>query len=99
MSANTGLTALSDRQFEVLRELASLRDQPNQCSRSGCWATPRDFGGRDASHHSASAKRLVDMGLVERKQFGFSWSARGSYGYRITDAGIAMLAAREEEPA
>lgn len=53
------------------------------------WLRPMDMGGRDGSQHSAVLAALVRKGLVEKRQRGgHALSARGSYVYRITDAGI-----------
>jgi predicted transcriptional regulator len=47
---------------------------------------PMDIGGRDASYHSATLKKLVEKGLVERKRrnslMNALGSTRGSYVYR-----------------
>lgn len=54
---------------------------------TGEWMRPMDMGGRDGSHHSATLAALVRKGLVERK---VRWrGVRGSYLYRITEAGSA----------
>lgn len=84
---------LTDNQREVLCNLASLRESPNQCSRRDGWATPMDFGGSDGSHHSGTAKRLADKGLVTREQYRGWGGGRGSCAYKITEAGIAALQA------
>lgn len=106
---NGALPRLTDRQLDVLRKLASMRDKPSQNSRKltdpqyfsdelrGYWATPMDFGGSDGSHHSATARRLAQMGLIDRYKNGrintFKSRNKGSCCYRINAAGIALLAA------
>jgi len=67
---------LTDRQLDVLWQVDET------------WLRPMDMGGRDGSDHSAVLAALVRKGLVERKQRGGSYS-RGSYLYRITEAGVA----------
>lgn len=102
------MAKLTENQIDVLRELADLRERPSQCSRQGirserhgieksAWATPQDFGGTNGSHHSATAKRLAQLGLVDRYNYHhdrlnhFTGKAKGACVYRITDAGIAAL--------
>lgn len=102
------MAKLTDNQIDVLRSLAHLRDRPQQCSRQSisserygieksAWATPQDFGGGDGSHHSATAKRLAQKGLVDRYNYctdrlnHFTGRAKGACVYRITDAGLAAL--------
>lgn len=71
---------LTDQQEEVLASLP-LGD---------VWVRPLDIGGTSQSHHSRILRRLVDLGLVERKER----SARGSrpsYRYRITRLGESAL--------
>lgn len=107
-----GASALTERQIEVLRGLLWIKRTPNQGSRCfraewsnlppemlGRWATPQDFGGMNGSHHSYTAKRLAQMGLVDRYNYHtnklnhFTGRAKGACVYRITEAGIAALAA------
>ena len=103
---------LSDRQLEVLRDIAWLADRPSQCSRDltsevfrpevrGHWAAPIDFGGQDGSHHSATAKQLAIKGLIDRYKNGkinsFSSRNKSSCCYRINSAGTRLLAALTEE--
>lgn len=99
---------LTQKQIDVLRDLMTLRDRPQQCSRQSiqserhgiersAWATPQDFGGGDGSHHSGTAKRLAQMGLVDRYNYHtdrlnhFTGKAKGACVYRINDAGIAAI--------
>lgn len=54
------------------------------------WVRPMDIGGSDGSHHSATLKRLIRRGIVERKKRGTITNVlmvgiRGSYVYRLTD--------------
>ena len=74
-------TALTERQIEVLEDLAAIRDRPMQCSRRSihserhgipaglAWATPQDIGASDGSHHSGTATRLAKLGLVDRYKY------------------------------
>lgn len=101
--------ALTQHQRDVLRSLARLLDRPDQCSRQhifserhgialSAWATPQDFGGTNGSHHSPTAKRLAQMGLVDRYNYHtdrlnhFAGRSKGACVYRITAAGLAALA-------
>jgi len=68
------------------------------------WSRPMDLGAWDGSGHSGRLKRLCEKGLVERKRRNSICnvllnSARGSYEYRITDAGRVMLAKKASEHA
>lgn len=61
------------------------------------WSRPMDLGAYDGSGHSARLKRLNAKGLVERERRNsicnvILSSARGSYVYRISDAGRRLLA-------
>lgn len=94
---------LTQRQIEVLRELASLHKTPDQCSRKDGWATPRDFGGGDDTHHGETAKCLVKRGLVDRIKWvrgkrptinNLKCRERGSCGYKINATGLAWLKSR-----
>lgn len=49
------------------------------------WVTPYVVGGTDASHHSATLRKLERRGYVERKRRG-GWT-RGSFLYRLTSKG------------
>ncbi len=64
------------------------------------WNRPMDLGAWDSSGHSARLKRLSDKGLVERQRRNsicnvLHASTRGSYQYRITDAGREALSVAE----
>lgn len=66
------------------------------------WSRPMDLGAHDGSGHSARLKRLTEKGLVERERRNSICnvllnSARGSYVYRITAAGRAMLKKEAEQ--
>jgi predicted transcriptional regulator len=73
---------MSELDMELLRDLAWAQSN---------WLRPMDLGGTDASAHSRRLRRLVSMGLVERKRrdsiMNNLGSRRGSYVYRITKAG------------
>lgn len=104
---------LTERQHEVLRDIARLADRPSQCSRSltwegispeirGHWAAPMDFGGQDSSHHSGTARWLAQKGLIDRYKNGkvntFNSRNKGSCCYRINAAGLAYLNALTTTP-
>jgi|SRR4029077_12671412 len=77
---------LTERDLEVLSGLACARI----CfPKSSGWLTPMCFGGRDGSHHSRTASRLVRLGFVESKPRG--GQTRGSKLYRITASGKSAL--------
>jgi hypothetical protein len=83
---------LTDREREVLRELASFaRSAAAHPDWHPQWAKPMDVGGRDGSHHSYTLGKLVTKGLAEKRQRGSLSNAigggRGSLEYRITEAG------------
>ena len=61
------------------------------------WLRPMDMGGRDGSNHSGILAALVRKGLVEREQRSACYS-RGSYLYRLTDAGRAAREAIRTSP-
>lgn len=76
---------MNEQDVEVLREL-----------RDGEWLRPMDVGGSDGSHHSRTLSRLVGRGLAERQKRNTITNVlrngrRGSYVYRITDAGKQQL--------
>jgi hypothetical protein len=59
------------------------------------YVTPMMLGARDASHHSATLALLVRHGFAERRKrntlANMIGSRRGSWEYRITDAGWKAL--------
>jgi hypothetical protein len=97
---------LTPNQREVLENLEYLHLRPDQCDRTvnrgdpaidGKWGTCLAFGGSNGSHHSATATALAKRGLVDRLKGNrlnfFQSRTKGSCYYRITEAGIAALAA------
>jgi hypothetical protein len=75
---------LTEKQAEVIMGLRGADDDG---------LAPMWFGGSNGSHHSNTARRLCDRGLVERR-FGASdwggkkrWRGRGSCRYRLTELG------------
>jgi chromosome segregation and condensation protein ScpB len=61
------------------------------------WVTPFAVGGTDASHHSATLRKLERRGMVERKRRS-GW-VRRSFLYRLTSKGDAAYRAyRIEHP-
>ena len=72
---------MNEQEREVLGEL-----------RGGDWVRPMDVGGTDGSHHSRTLARLSEQGLAERRKRNTLTNVvvggrRGSYVYRITEAG------------
>lgn len=51
---------LSDRQADVVRSLRVFGGAARE------WARPMDIGARDGSHHTATLRRLIAKGAVER---------------------------------
>lgn len=87
----TAPVTISLEDKKLLQSLAR-RAQRNE---PGC--RPMDLGATDASGHSARLKKLVDKGLVQRERRNsicnvIMNSARGSYLYSITEAGLKVLA-------
>jgi DNA-binding PadR family transcriptional regulator len=80
------LKPLTPRDVDVLR---ALDVAPTTVSSLEGWLTPYYCGGWDASHHSATLRKLVRHGLAEKKPRG-GWS-RGSLIYRITEQGRQRL--------
>jgi hypothetical protein len=81
---------LTPKQAEVLRAIHAQ----SRGHRERQWLRPMDIGARDASHHSATMKRLAAKGLLDREPRNtltnvYQLGSRGSYVYRITKAGLA----------
>lgn len=75
---------LTEKQAEVVIGLRGADDDG---------LAPMWFGGSNGSHHSNTARRLIERGIVERR-FGGSewggkkkWRGRGSCRYRLTELG------------
>lgn len=81
---------LTENQLEVLRGLYDLYE-PGEADQR--WWRLLDIGARDASHHSATAARLANRGLIERtdKLRGSLSGRRKTWMYRITPAGCAAF--------
>lgn len=75
---------LTDRQTEMLRELAAW----HRTEKIG--ARPLDLGAHNGSHHSATLTRLVQLGLVERKERS-AYNTRKSFRYSLTESGYAQI--------
>ena len=60
------------------RDLELLASLQVQLKWGGGWARPMDLGAWDASWHSASLRKMVRMGLVEKRTRG----SNRSYEYR-----------------
>lgn len=94
---------LTERDMETLNELVAGYDNAVKLGREG--VAPLDFGGRNGSHHGATATKLAAHGLVDHRKRGCDWgkaptAIRGSKVYRPTEAGrVALLAWREARKA
>lgn len=92
----------TERDMETLNELVFAYDQFTRDGPGG--VAPIEFGGQNGSHHSATAAKLVRLGLVETRKRGYPWGKelarwyRGSNVYRPTEAGRAALAKWKERP-
>lgn len=60
---------LNEKERDVLEYLAAFA-RGRSAAILGGWARPLDIGGRDASHHSNTLRRLAERGLVDMKQRG-----------------------------
>lgn len=80
---------LTERDMEALGELRFGTDQSLRCRDNGGYCQPIDCGGSNGSDHSYRFAKLVRAGLAERKRRG--GYSRGSWKYRITDAGRRVL--------
>lgn len=88
MSALDIAKSLTEKQAEVVIGLRGADDDG---------LAPMWFGGSNGSHHSNTARRLVERGLVERRYRGFlvgggwgekkKYRGRGSCRYRLTELG------------
>jgi hypothetical protein len=78
-----------ERAIEVLKDLESFSHR--DAAEHPEWARPMDVGGRSGTYHSATLDYLFRRGLVERRQRSALNTSRGSWMYRITDAGRAAL--------
>lgn len=76
-------------------ELSIMRSLAVHCERNENGARPMDIGGSDGSYHSATLKALAKRGLVDRVRrntiCNMINSRRGSYLYKINDAGLAAI--------
>jgi hypothetical protein len=93
---------LTERQIDVLRDLAYLKTHADECTGAGPgdetnWAKPMDFGGCDRSHHGETAVCLAKKGLVDSYKYAtnqtnnFNCRKRGARSYRITAKGMRWL--------
>ena len=97
---------LTVRDMETLGELIAAQDSMRIIfARRGrtekeadeCGFAPIDFGGSNGSHHGATAAKLAERGLAEKRKTGGDWGkpfrkgrvngTRGSNRYRPTPAG------------
>lgn len=99
MADTHNLHALTDRDLDTLEELAAAnRDRLKHDIEEG-WAKPMDIGASDASHHSATLKKLVRRGLVDirdasTKRPGASRYYRAGCWYRINLNGLDAIKTR-----
>jgi len=84
---------LTDRDIDTLAELEFACRNHLEVTGND-FVQPLDCGGMNGSHHSATLAKLTKRGLVERKRRG--GYSRGSWKYRITDAGRALLPPRPQ---
>ena len=88
---------LNERERETLVELeAATRHADRDAARGydvSLWVRPLDVGGGTRSHHSAILARLTEKGLAMRRQRSPLAGSRGSWEYRITPEGLALLEA------
>lgn len=93
------LKPLTERDLLVLEALASVNASHERSGARGGWAKPMDCGGTDASHHSATLKKLVRRGMVairdaSEKRPGCSKWWRGACFYRINMKGKRLVKTR-----
>jgi DNA-binding MarR family transcriptional regulator len=77
---------LTERDYEVLRELRAYERSPYRNSRG---AHPMDVGGYNGSHHSGTLNKLVRHGLVSRS-YPPRAGHRGSQRYKLTEKGMRV---------
>lgn len=78
---------LTPAQGELLKALYELH---SQLGPDRLWK-PKDLGAFRSSHHALTLRRLQERGLVDRAPVGDS-TIKPSFGYRITEDGIAAWA-------
>ncbi len=85
---------ISDREFDILGYLLDAEHiRPDWDG----WLTPMYCGGRDASHHSATLRRMTRKGLVLKKRR--AGHCRRSYLYKIGAVGkLALAKVRKVQP-
>lgn len=59
------MAEFTEKELEVLRALAPWKRDPEPR-----WHVPMDMGSWDGSHHSNTARRLAERGLVEMRRRG-----------------------------
>jgi hypothetical protein len=71
-----------EREDEIMRELRG-RSHCVTCGRSHerAWKTPMWVGGRDASHHSGTLRRMAKNGLILKRERS-GGPCRPAYAYR-----------------
>lgn len=90
VASDNGL-GLRDHEADVLNALRNMTE-----SYPDMWFPPMDVGGSDASHHSATLRKLVRLGLAEKREWG--GHIKCSYRYRATPNGIELTGAASPRP-
>lgn len=78
---------MTERESDILRSLRFIKSRPDQATLRDGYVRCMDVGGTDASHHSGTLRSMEKRGWVESRRVG------GRRGYRITEAGLGLLAA------
>jgi hypothetical protein len=89
---------MSEDEREMLGDLGWFAAHPEQTHYQNGWCRPMDLGGSNGSPHSGTLGRMVKRGWVERWNRAMFGGTRGSYLYRITDAGREALAVSRPGP-
>ncbi len=70
---------------EKQQKLLDEEEYVLEAARGHGWVRPLDVGGSSGSFHSRALSRLVEKGVMERKQRGTKGRMRGSWKYRVVD--------------
>ncbi len=84
---------LDERELEILRNADFIASRPDQANRRNGGCTLMILGGRDASHHHSTVKRLIKKGLMRSERHGY----RSGRTYFITELGRAAVKERNEQ--
>jgi hypothetical protein len=75
---------MDDREYHILASMAGHG-----------WCRPLDVGGHTRTHHSRTLAKMARKGWTERKQRSTTGRPRGSWMYRLTDAGLTAYYAED----